>query len=365
MYHPEIAALYEERGLIASLYLDLSGRVENAATHIEARWRALRDQLRAAGADEATVRALDDQVALCEPGDRTLVAFTAEGDVRLAQQLDGPAQDLAWFGALPFGIPLLARLQASIPRVVVLVDRTGADLIVWPGGLQPGWTQQVQGSQDEIERNAPGGWSQPRYQHRAEDSWQRNAAEVAAAAAAAAEKVHAHLVVLAGDVRSVEYLREQAPARLRPLVHVLDHGGRHPNRAAALHAHQIREQVTAVAAAETARLLERFQQERGQRDQACDGVPATITALARGQVATLLVPNDCADERVGWFGPRPTQLATQRRTLAEADVAPTTAGRLLDILVRAALGTGAEVHVIPPDMRDVPADGVGALLRYA
>lgn len=38
---------------------------------------------------------------------------------------------------------------------------------------------------------------------------------------------------------------------------------------------------------------------------------------------------------------------------------------LADVLLRAALGTAAGVRIVPADVADAPAGGVGAVLRYA
>jgi hypothetical protein len=40
-------------------------------------------------------------------------------------------------------------------------------------------------------------------------------------------------------------------------------------------------------------------------------------------------------------------------------------GPLVDVLLRAALGTAAEVLMVPAGTPDSPVDGVGALLRYS
>jgi hypothetical protein len=38
---------------------------------------------------------------------------------------------------------------------------------------------------------------------------------------------------------------------------------------------------------------------------------------------------------------------------------------LVDVLLRAALGTGADIRMVPAGTPDSPDDGVGALLRYS
>ena len=61
--------------------------------------------------------------------------------------------------------------------MLVVADRASADL---HGSDLDGETDtSVDGSQNLIERSKPGGWAQKRYQQRAIDSWERNAAEVA------------------------------------------------------------------------------------------------------------------------------------------------------------------------------------------
>jgi len=87
--------------------------------------------------------------------------------------------DRAGFRSPPPLLALLAWTQERPPYVDVVVDRSGADLTFCAGAAEPVHRTSVLGSDDEIERNAPGGWSQPRYQQRAEDSWRHNAGQVA------------------------------------------------------------------------------------------------------------------------------------------------------------------------------------------
>jgi hypothetical protein len=131
-------------------------------------------------------------------------------------------------------------------------------------------------------------------------------------------------------------------------------------------------------------LLERFAEERGQADRAVEGAAATLAALARGQVDTLLLTGlFLDDERTAWFGPAPTDVAAEPGTLIDLAVADPVEGRLVDVAVRAALGTGADVSVLdpadqtrpaegrgethdaPPPPKAAPAEGLGALLRFA
>ena len=121
--------------------------------------------------------------------------------------------------------------------------------------------------------------------------------------------------------------------------------------------------------------------ERGTR--AVEGAGATLAALARGQVATLVLTGLFLDDRrTAWFGPAPTDVAADRDTLAGLGVPGPVEGRLVDVAVRAALGTGAEIRVLDPadetrpatdrgathdapaPPEHAPAEGLGALLRF-
>jgi hypothetical protein len=91
-------------------------------------------------------------------------------------------------------------------------------------------------------------------------------------------------------------------------------------------------------------------------------VDGTARALALSQVAVLLIADEPDDGRSLWFGPDPALLASSDRELKELGVDSPEQGPARDVLVRAALGTGAGIRVV--DDADRLADGVGALLRW-
>jgi hypothetical protein len=69
--------------------------------------------------------------------------------------------------------------------------------------------------------------------------------------------------------------------------------------------------------------------------------------------------------RQGWFGPDPTHVALGESELRDLGVEQPQQAALEEILVRAALGTAAEIRFVGGGMEQAPSDGVGALLRYA
>jgi hypothetical protein len=79
-------------------------------------------------------------------------------------------------------------------------------------------------------------------------------------------------------------------------------------------------------------------------------------------VAALLIVDDLGDDRTLWFGPDPALLAPSDRELKELGVDSPEERPAADVLVRAALGTGAGIRI--PDDPTMLDEGVGALLRW-
>jgi hypothetical protein len=200
------------------------------------------------------------------------------------------------------------------------------------------------------------------------------------------DQVRPRFVAVAGDVRALQLLREQAPKRVRELLTVV--GGEYASLDAVFA--EADKLVAATVEADGRAVLERFAEELGQAAAggqagglAVEGAAATLDALGRGQVATLLLTGlFLDDQRTAWFGPAPTDVAADRDALAGLGVPGPVQGRLVDVAVRAALGTGAEVRVLdsadetrpaadrgathdaPAPPEHAPRDGLGALLRF-
>src|SRR5262249_60119159 len=140
------------------------------------------------------------------------------------------------------------------------------------------------------ERNAPGGWSQPRYQRRAEDSWQHNAAAVAQVVTRALRDLRAGLLLVAGDVRAVQLLRDHLPPALRRQV-TLRHvpGGRGHAGPEAVRRAAIAEAGDGYLAGPARAALERFT-ARG-KGGTVEGYAAPPSTRAAGRGRTL----SCSD----------------------------------------------------------------------
>lgn len=359
----EIAKLYTSPVPYVSLYLDTPVAVENAAQRLETAWKSARGRLAEDGVDEVTLDALDGAVRDDRTEGNALVVFASHGSVLYRRRLpESLTTEVARCDSLPYVVPLLAWRQSRVPHVVVLADRSGADILAYVDDAEPVVTEDVRGSHDVIHKAGPGGWSQMRYQHRAEDSWEGNAREVADEVDRVVARLRPEVVLVRGDVRAVQYLQEHLAEATKPLVRVVERGsGRAADGGDEVTAEEIAEHLADVADSGLRRVLDEFQEERGQGDRATDGVRATVEALRKAQVATLLLRDEPDDDRRLWFADDPSLVALSRDDLTGLGAEHVQDGRLADVLVRAAVGTGADVAIV----QSGPNEGVGAILRYA
>jgi len=361
-----LQTLVESPGPWISGYVGLADRdPQGQPVERSARWHALATTLLDDGAPTEPVATIGGAVLAEPPGPAVLAAFARQGSpVTLFRVPRLFEADTAGFGPLPRIAPLLGWLQDHPAHVVVVTDSTGADIeAVAVGGRSRRWT--VTGPDDEIERNAPGGWAQGRYQHRAEDSWAHNAARVAESVTTAVRETDARLVAVAGDVRAVQLLEERLPAGLRKDV-VVRHiaGGRSPDGSGATRADRVDDVVQEFADEQVRALVGRFVQERAPGGVGVEGVPQTVEALSRGSVAALLLTPGGLAGRTAWFGPRPAHVLAHGDGLPPGDWGPAQLAPLADVAIRAALCTRAQVWLVPDGLAGSPAEGIGAFCRY-
>jgi len=221
--------------------------------------------------------------------------------------------------SLPSLGPLIEHRQREVPHVVALVDRQGADIVAVERGGEAR-DNEVDGVHGPvIRKSAPGGWSQRRYQDRADESWAKTARAISDAVVATADQIDAQLVVLAGDVRELQLVRDALPERLRELTHVV-HGGRAAGTDEDARRHEIERLVHTAVADATVALVRKLREELGQHDRAAVGTRDTFSALQKAEVEVLLVHDDPDDERTAWFGDAPTAIGAGGMDLDPADL---------------------------------------------
>ena len=357
----DLRAVIERPGPFVSLYLSTEGATEEGPEEIALRWRGLRESAVGAGADEKALGHLDALIDdVQKKGDGLAVIATADG-IALRRYLSRPIADGISVGPVPRLLPLIEWQQDNPRYVVALVDREGGEIHVVSGHTIEE-TETVEGNTDPIAKVHAGGWSMRRFQNRAENNWEANAKSVADELGKIVDSEGVDFVVLAGDVRAIKFLEEHTPQQVEAISFEL-------SSAPATGIDDIREELDKAGAAFVGRtieqLLEKFQEERGQNDLACEGKEATFEAFAKAQVETLLISPDRVDDNAFFSRGDLTQANLDRKVLAELGLTDLEEGDAADVLARAALATGARIVVIP-NLSKVhgPQEGVGGLLRY-
>lgn len=345
---------------VISVYLNTEGARPDAPEQVALRWKNVRRRLLEAGAPEAAVARVEPLLDDAHIAGETLVAIAnADRLLYVANLPERPEGDVGEVGPLPHVLPLLAATQRMIPHVVVAIDRIGAELLaVLP--FDPDQDAKVTGDDQHIARSAPGGWSQRRFQQRAENRWEANASDVADELTRLVDTTGPRLVVVSGDVRAVGFLREHVPARVAGLLTEVQ--GDYNSLEEALR--RSRELVAEVVERDTAGILADYERERGQGDRSSVGPAETLDALARGQVETVLLDPTRTEGLTAWFGPELAQVGASEEALRAAGVASPAPASLDDVLTRAAAGTSAVVRLVPAGADHVAPSGVGGLLRY-
>ena len=346
-------------GPFVSVSLDSTSATDHPGELLERRWRQIRRRLEQGGAHADLLDAVDDAVAVGHaPGDELVVIAGATGVLHTARHPEPPAEDTFLHGPVPCVVPLLRRVQSRPLHAVVLADRTGADVIVRPPRGDE-HAVSVDGELEHITRSAPGGWSQRRFQQRAEDTWAANARQVAHRIERLFDAVELRVVVLAGDVRAVQLVRSTLPPRVLDVA-VTVRGDRSMQSPLT----NIRGAVDAVLdrvdAEDTAWLVEAVGSAAPHR-RGVFGAGGTLGALAEGRVETLLVHHGAHEQRTAWCGPLPHQVGHTREAVRRLGVEDPQAVPLADGAIRAAVACGAAMRLVPE--ASVAGD-VAALLRH-
>jgi len=352
-------------GPFLTIELNTESAIENAARTTDRRWRSLRSDLETRGVPDEVLRSVDPLIAEAHLGGDGLVVVADAGGLRHVEHGPAPGpQDRGWWEPLPRLATALRWRQASVPFVLALADRTGANLYAFTGGPDeaPAAEREIEGDEFPITKVGPGGWSQRRYQERAENTWEENAEDVANAVARLAGRVEARLVLLGGDVRATTLIRGSWPPGFELPVEVVP-GERPWDGSGSMMPDAAREVLDGFVEGETRAIVERFREEAGQGDLAVEGASATMAALSALAVAVLLLNDDVDDEATAWVGAEAIPVVGGRGDLESLGVQAAVEVRRADALIRAAIGTSAGIRFVPPET-PLP-DGVGALLRWS
>jgi hypothetical protein len=367
-----LRSLYEDAGWFASVYLETRRASPDAGKKtVPVRWRDSREELTRDGADAATLDAL--QEALTDPGPASpgTAAFGRSGAVPLVAALRAPPlRELARWAPLPHVMPLLVQSPPQPPHLLVSANRAGGEVLAvhTPEDVLK---ETVEGTGWPVHRTKVGGWSQLEHQRSTEEAWETNAKELAAVVATAAAPISPELVVVAGDVRARGMLIDKLPTDLRHKSVVVER--ELPVDSGEL-AEAAGDALRAAADAGTRARLESYRSHLGA-GRGTEGLADTVAALRNGQVAEVFLGGDylSGDPRLpalrwasapAWIGPSPADIGLTEEDLRERGVADLQQDRIDAALVRAIVGTDAELFLVPPG-EAAPREDIGALLRFA
>jgi hypothetical protein len=363
---PNPAIWFNAEAPVVSCWLPALNATEDPANRLRLEWRNAQDQIQ--GAPAPALAAIDDLLGSerAHQAQSSLLLFAdATGAIAGVQLSDQPDSSRAWLDTLPRLGPALHAEQQMVPHLVVVADRAGADIEVVDNGEAE--SETVDGDTLHIQRSHPGGWSQRRFQQRAENTWERNAKGVADEVDALREQIHARLVVVTGDPRAVGFLMEHASERLKEVLHHIEGAGRSDQQPFNEVADEVHRLEATVVATDRVAVLDQFA-AAGQTEGVADGPERTLAMLSQGRVAQLLVHDDPDDDRRAMFDRASRQVALDAEPLRELGLEPEE-GRLVDVALWGAHATGASIHFVPRSGPKAPtgcsfgADAASGLMR--
>lgn len=342
---------------IATIYLPTPSASEDAAQQFDIRRRNLPTELAEAGASEEIAAVVSDALADRQHADGAAFVLVADAErVLVDRTLDRPvSRSLVHVGPAPALLPALRAEQDDLFHVAVLLDRAGGDVWIRSHLGQSDQTAEVDGDDLHLQRSHPGGWSQRRFQQRAENAWEHNAQQVIDELAEMVDLERLDRIVVGGDTRAVGFFTQHLPTASRDRVIVVD-GARHADHAAFLDG--------ADTAIRTAAKSEEVDDLRHLREElavevAQEGLEV-LSLLSEGRVDKLFVVDDTGqpDRLQVPFTTDPLLAGPMAEAMSATQTGPAT-----DLAVMIAQQMGTEIHVLPSHGARLPEAGLGARLR--
>ncbi|MEE8601227.1 Vms1/Ankzf1 family peptidyl-tRNA hydrolase [Euzebya tangerina] len=348
-----------ERGCDATVFVPAPSEGEDADEQFQARLATLEQELGQHEIDADAVSRLLD--ALRDHGHDAgsgLVAVVADDAVQVWSM--PTAVDLE---VQPGPIPALGRLVAAkqtwVPHAVVLIDREGADIEL-VSALDQDDDVTVEGATTHITKSNPGGWSQQRFQQRAEENWEATARLVAERLRAEVARLDIDLVLVTGTDRMISLLRESLDPHTAEMLVEIEGGSRAEDGSTDQLIDAVDVAVRDEALARRTAVTERLAEALG-RGEGAEGRADVLAALFEGRVADLLVVLDEAEGLTAHVGPAAEQVAADSTILHDLELDAVRVP-LADAAIRAGLATGADITVVHKALLDLD-DGVGGVLR--
>jgi peptide subunit release factor 1 (eRF1) len=363
----KLAAVEPQSAPVISLYLNLTANHVGRDDFAAFCRKAFAEQLRSYGEGS------EGRASLQEGLDRITtylanelnrgangLAIFASDDLFEAVQLDAPVEEHWLFiGAVPHLYPLM-RIADQYPRyAAVLLDTNRARILVFALGAIAR-REEVTGV--KTRRTSAGGWSQARYQRRAENMHLHHVKDVAEALNEIVQADAIEHVILVGDDTVTALLRKELPAPLAEKVVDTVKLDRH-----AAEDEIVRSTLDVLRRKDAETDVERVAEAVDAWRSGGLGVAgpeATLKALQIGQVDELLIagtPEALKSVQKLPDGSAPPPVAAETSSAVAVDDKRL---QLSDELVTRAQQTGARVRIVedPELLRN--CGGVAALLRF-
>ena len=323
MQSDRFRGLVDAKGPFVSVYFDDSHDSGEAVAALDARLRDLRKHLEEQSVDAAVIEAIETAARAKHPigpSGRGLIA--AGTRIVLDEHLiRPPAATILRVSDLPYLVPVIEHGALHTSYLTVAVDNTGADIALASG------TETVHNG----DHAGPQG---------KDEAVRKNIREVADRVTHLVDQTGADIVFITGEVSARSELLAELPERVAAKAVQLQGGGRTAGTDAAEVHHEMNQEFLKRRLAAIDEAAQRFNAGRGA-GLAVEGLPDVTIALRDGSVDTLII-GDIGDATVVDDG------GEQR-----ADEALP----FLAVATHAAL--------VRTDERISPADGIGAVLRYA
>jgi len=339
-------------GPYVSVYFDDSHDTGDAAAQLDARLRDVRKHLEERSVDSATIEMIEQAVRSSHPpvghSGRAVIARLdgTQSEIMLDEHLlRSPTSTLVRVSQLPYLVPVVEHGILHTSYLTAAVDNTGADITVHGGG-----------SHSESVEETPAHGS-PR---RVQESIRKNIRDVADRITHLVDESGAQIVFVTGEVKARAELVAALPERVTEKAVELRGGGRTAGTDEAEVHQEMSEEFHRRRIAVIENAAARFAAGRGT-GLAVEGLNDVTAALRDGAVETLII-GEVGDATVVADSDL-ALVAPSADALSALGGAPARVLRADEALPLLAVATGARLICAGEGLH--PADGIGAVLRYA
>lgn len=270
-------------------------------------------------------------------GGMLAVVASATGRVVTATFPDPPIDDVVEQSTVPRLAPFIEADQSLVHHLIAAIDEQGLSLIAYPRHGDP------------VEESLSGG----------------DLEGAATLIAHVAQRTDTSMVILCGRSQALDQVHPQV-VRSVPITCPVTRLDLDPEASTDPMADLAADMVRAVSDRSARRVVEMLRIFRyyAAHGAAVDGVIASVDALRSGHAGILVLNADPDDDRQAWFGPPFERIAIDIEEAAPIDPErPLLNGRLVDVVLRSAVGQHVPVFIVPSLPDDRLADGIGVILK--